>query len=115
MGADSIRILPETIRSRDSATFTGSYQTLGSALSNPARIIKFVNNSNVDVTISWDGTNDHDVIPATSAFILDVAANRQAIQYGQGQLYVGQATQFYVKGAAGGGNSGLVYLVVFYA
>lgn len=115
MAADGVRLLPETIRSRDSATFTGSYQTLGSVLSNPIRILKIVNNSNVDVTLSWDGTNDHDFIPASSAFILDVATNRQSLNYGTGQLYIGQATQFYIKGSAGGGNSGLVYLVAFYA
>ena len=115
MAAANIKVLPEALRSRNSTTFTGSYQTLGSALSNSARIIKFVNNSNVDVTVSWNGSTDHDFIPAHSAWVIDVSANKEALTFGGGQLYVGAQTQFYVKGAAGGGNSGSVYLIVLYA
>ena len=114
MSAQGVRLLPETIRERTAISFTGSYQTIGTPISNASRILKFVNNSNVDVMISWDGTNDHDMLPANSAFILDVAANRQAGS-SVGQLYIADATQFYVSGAAGGGNTGSVYLITMYA
>jgi len=96
------------MRSRDSATFTGSYQTLGSPLANSARIIKFVNDSDQDVTISYDGTNDHDIVLAGGFTLYDFTTNRS----GPSPLAVSTNTQFYVKGAAG---TGLIYLVVFYA
>lgn len=111
--ANGIRLLPEVIRSRDSISFTGSYQTLGSALTKQCRILKFVNDSNVDVMISWDGTNNHDFLPAGSAAIYDISANKQDIS-GFGQLSVASQTQFYVSGSAGGGNLGSVYLVALY-
>jgi hypothetical protein len=111
--SNSIRVLPEALRSIDSTTFTGAYQTFGVVTANPGRILKIVNNSNVVVTISWDGTTDHDLIPAASGTIYDIATNKQEIS-GVGQWSIGQGTQFYIKGAAGGGNSGSVYLIYMY-
>ncbi|OGT44277.1 MAG: hypothetical protein A3F13_02605 [Gammaproteobacteria bacterium RIFCSPHIGHO2_12_FULL_40_19] len=98
----------ETRKSRDSATFTGSYQTLGSALSNAASLIKIVNDSAVDIDISTDGTNDHDFIPANGFTLYDVTAN--TTQEG-GSIFIKKGTQFYVKGSA---STGSVYLVAQY-
>jgi hypothetical protein len=103
-----IRLLPETLRSRDSATFTGSYQTLGSVLTNPARLLHWINDSDQDVFISWDGTNDHSYIPANSFLLLDCGSNRAA----DNVLAAGAGTQFYIKGSAG---TGVVYFSVYYA
>ena len=100
------RITYDVIRSRDSATFTGSYQTLGSPLSFACSIIKFVNNSNQLVTISTDGTNTHDVLPANSYSVYDETTNHST-EY----TYMAKGTQFYILGASG---TGLVYLVTQY-
>lgn len=48
----------------DTASLTGSYQNLGSALSNPAYYAVIVNDSDVDVYISTDGSTDHFRIPS---------------------------------------------------
>lgn len=97
------RIAWETLRSIDSATFTGTYLQLGTPLSNPSYICKLVNNSSVLVTISIDGTTDIDVAPANSFWLYDETKyNNPAIQF------LPQGTQFFVKGSAGTGN---VYLV----
>lgn len=98
----------ETLKSIDSATFTGSYQALGTALTHPAAIIKMVNNSNVLVTVSIDGTNDVDVLPANSFWLYDCVTNRAS---SVDAVFHPQGRQFYVKGSAG---VGLVYLVVQY-
>jgi hypothetical protein len=103
-----VRIQPDTLRSIDSATFTGSYQKLGAVLAQNARLIKFTNNSNKDATISWNGINDHDFIPAGSFLLIDVAANAENAW----QFDVPAQTQFFIKGAAG---VGLVYLSVYFA
>lgn len=91
---------PDEIRSIDSSTFTGSYQAVGSALTRPIRLVKFLNDSSVPVTVSWDGVTDHDYIPANSFALYDLTTN-EVLQDG---WFVGQGTQFYVKGAVGTRN-----------
>jgi len=100
------RITWEALRSIDSATFTGSYQALGTPLVHPSVILKMVNNSNVLVTISLDGVTDVDVCPANSFWLYDEdAAGAPAPEA------VSADTQVYVKGSAGVGS---VYLVSQY-
>ena len=101
------RIAWETLRSIDSATFTGSYQNLGTPLLHPGYIVKLVNNSTVLVTISIDGINDMDVAPASSFWLYDEG------KAGMNSFMpaLPQGTQIMVKAAAG---TGLVYLVSQY-
>lgn len=104
----ALRIFPETLRSIDSATFTGSYQTLGTVLSFPSRVLKITNDSNTDITLSWDGVNDHEFIPAGSFILLDFTANAVS----DSTLVAVAGTQFYVKGSVGTGG---VYLSSYFA
>lgn len=105
------RALFETLRSIDSATFTGSYQKLGStALANPSILLKVVNNSNVLVTVSYDGVNDHDIVPAGGYYLYDFGSDAQSVSEDR-RLALSQGTQVWVKGAAGTGS---VYLVTVY-
>lgn len=108
--ASGLRILPDVIRTVNSTAFTGAYQKIGAPLTYASCLIKFVNNSNVLITISWDGVNDHDIAPANSFCLYDIASDAGA----QRGLYVEAGTQFWVKGAAAGTNSGTVYLVIFH-
>lgn len=109
MGAQSTVMLPETLRSIAASTFTGSYQAVGTALANSARLIKFVNNTNQLVTVSWDGTHDHDILPSDSFALYDLTSNR-----GNPSPYLAaaQGTQFYVKASSGTGS---FYVVALYA
>lgn len=101
------RLAWETLRSIDSSTFTGSYQKLGTPLSNPSYICKMINNSTKDVTISIDGVTDVDFCPAGSFWLYDEGKVGQS-----GSLPALSAnTQFFVKGTAGTGS---VYLVTQY-
>lgn len=101
------RIAWETLRSIDSATFTGAKQALGTPLAHPSYICKLVNNSTVLVTISIDGINDVDVAPANSFWLYDEGKVGMAGAYPA----LPQGTQVYVTGSAG---TGLVYLVTQY-
>ena len=103
-----IRLYPDVLRSINSTTFTGSYQKVGTALAYPVRIVKFMNLSGVDVTVSWDGVNDHDVIAAGGFLLLDVSSNRETAN----QCTIAAGTQFYVKASA---STGLFYISVYYA
>ena len=108
MVAQSTVLTYEAIKSIDSATFTGSYQAIGSASSHPSRIFKIVNNSNAGVTISIDGINDHDFLPASTFVLYDIGTNR-----GNSASEINlPPTQFYAKGSMGTGS---VYVVVLYA
>jgi hypothetical protein len=98
----------EALRSIDSSTFTGSYQKLGGPLLYPASIVKIVNNANVPVTISIDGTTDHDIAPLSTGFVYDNTTNRTSSTSG---IFAPAGRQYYVKGSAGTGS---VYLVVQY-
>lgn len=107
MSGTTNRVNWETLRSINSATFTGAYQAVGTALTFPSYILKMVNNSTVLVTISIDGTNDIDVCPSGSFWLYDEGkvgrqSNVPAVPAG---------TQIYVKGAVGVGT---VYLVSQY-
>jgi hypothetical protein len=103
------KFLSEALRSIDSATFTGSYQNLGTPLDNPCSILKLVNNSTVFVTVSEDGgVTDHDVAPASSFYLYDVTSDSPQEA---GSIFISKGTQISVKGSAGTGS---VYLVAKY-
>lgn len=104
----SIKILPDLLRSIAASTFSGSYQTVGTALTYPTRIIKFTNNTAVDVTLSWDGTNDNEYIPTGSFLLLDVSANKEISNI----FGIAKGTQFYVKGSV---STGSFYISTYYA
>jgi hypothetical protein len=100
------RISYDVLRKIDSASFSGSYQALGSPLTFAAAITKLVNASNTLVTVSVDGVHDHDILPSGSYSVYDETANHN---YDYSSLAKG--TQYYVKGSAG---LGFVYLVCQY-
>lgn len=103
----SSRLYPEVLRSINSATFTGSFQAVGTPLTHSIRIIKFTNNSSVLVTVSWDGVNAHEALPAGSFLLIDVAANREMSQ----SFEIANGTQFYASGTA---STGLFYISAYF-
>ncbi len=108
MGTYTTRIAWETLRSVDSATFAGAYVPVGGPLIHPSYICKLVNNSNVLVTVSIDGSTDIDVAPANSFWLYDEGKYLPGIAP---VLALPEGTQIFVKGAAG---VGLVYIVSQY-
>lgn len=101
------KLLPETMRSINSASFTGSYQALGTPLDHASRVLLFVNNTGVNVTVSWNGTTDALLLLPGAGFALDENANAVS----SAEYVTSAGTQFYVKGVA---STGLVYLTSFY-
>lgn len=108
MSDGRIRLKAEALRSRDSATFTGSYQTLGVVFAHPIRVFKITNNSTVDITVSYDGgTTDNEYVPTGSFILIDITANAIA----DSEFAFAKGTQVSIKGAAGTGS---VYLSTYY-
>lgn len=103
-------IFPIPLETFDAATLSGSYQIISTTgLPNACIGVRFVNNSNNVILISWDGATDHDVVLANSTLELpkqtnNVPNNKKALVQ-QGQL-------FYVKSASA--NAGTLYVAGYY-
>lgn len=101
---NSIKAVPLT--NIDSSTVTTLYKAINiGGLPNPCFKIRIINNSSNDVTVSYDGTNDHDYIPKSTSIEISGAANIP--QFGTFTAN----TVVYVKGTAGTGN---IYLSGYY-
>ncbi len=103
------RIRSQTLGSIDSSTFTGSYQAINSTgFSNPCFLIRIINDSTVDVTISYDGTTNNDYLRTGETIQLPLQSNAQPMNF-LSLMPIG--TVIYVKGSAGTGS---VYLASYY-
>ncbi len=101
-------VVPSPISSIDSATFTGAYQ-LVATLAKAALLLRIINNSNSDVTVSFDGTTDNEFVPDGAVFQFPVQSNAGATNYA---AFIAQGTKIYVKGTAL--STGLVYVASYY-
>lgn len=99
----------ETRRSLAFGAISGTYEAIGSSLLNPCRIIKLINTTDVDIDISTNGIDDHDIVPSGGFTLYDFTAN--GTEQGGG-LFVDQGYTFYAKGTP---TEGSVYLVTIYA
>jgi hypothetical protein len=106
VGAYKDQIAWEPLRSVDSATLTGAYVPVGGPLLHPSYILKMVNTSTVNVTISIDGVTDVDICPGGSFWLYDEGKGSDAYK-----ISIPKGTQIFIKGAAG---TGLIYLVSQY-
>lgn len=107
MGNTNIRAGFDTERTV-TAPFTGSYQALGSALTENPVLMIFDNQSDVSVAVSIDGTNAWKTFQAGEGLVLDLRAN-----IGIAANYtIDIGTQFYILGTAG---TGLFSLAILYA
>ncbi len=104
----AIRLFPEVIRTLAFGSISGTYAGIGSPLLNPCRILHLTNTTDVLLTFSFDGVNDHFVIPSDSFMLLDVTSNMTLTG---GSFVISQGQRIYVKGAP---TLGSVYLSVFY-
>lgn len=66
----------QPIRTIARAALTGTFQFFGSALTQRAKIIKIVNDTNAFIEVSTNGIDVQDVYPASSGTIWDVTANK---------------------------------------
>lgn len=104
------KVAPIPLTSIDSATFTGAYQLLSGAggITDACVMLHIVNNSNIGVTVSYDGTNNHDFVRAGSDRQLNFQSNALPQNVA---ATLPKGTKIYVKAAAG---AGLVYLSGFF-
>ena len=109
MSSTSVRIRYENLRTLAFGAISGTYAGVGAAFANPVRILKITNTTDGDLTISFDGVNDKDIVPASSSWIHDYGSNKAETG---GQLDQAIGERVYVKGTA---SLGSVYVTVIYA
>lgn len=106
MSSQIVRV--DALRSLGFGSISGTYAALGAAFAHPMRMVCIINNTNADLTFSFDTTNDNIFVPANGFRLLDVTTNREeAITY----FVFATGTQFFVKGSP---TSGSVYLEAYY-
>jgi len=99
MAAKNI-LQPTTRHVFDCSTLTGSYQSVAvGGFAVPLVIYKLYNASSSDVDISYNDSDDQDVIPAGGTFIFDVQSNAQG-----DRTAWPAGREMFVKGSATAGN-----------
>lgn len=108
--ARGVRLLPETLRSLAFGSISGTYAGLGTALTHPAAFVKIDNTTDVALTFSFDGVNDHFVIQSGQSYEINASQNKATVN----GLFISDTTRFYVKQTSGAAGSGAAYLASFY-
>lgn len=104
------RVAAITLTSFDTASLTTSFQVLNSTgLSKPCFMLRITNNSDKEVTISFNGTDAHDIV--LDGDVLELPVQNQAQPNNNTALWP-LGTKIWVKGASAG--TGLVYLAGYY-
>ena len=105
----SIVVAADALRSLAFGAIGMSYLPLGTPFAHPMRILKFVNVTNADMIISFDGIVDHDYVPAGGFTLYDLTTNRSETA----GWFFREGTQVYVRYVTAP-TSGAVYLVALY-
>jgi hypothetical protein len=85
-----------------SSALTTSYQAFSPAtLPNAIFCLVITNGSSTSVTISYDGTNDHEYMLSGGTKVINFATNASPVNY---TCLMAQGTGIYVKGTAGTGQ-----------
>ena len=93
----------------DTATLSGSY-VLAGILAAPAQFLKFLNNSNKDVSVSTDGTNLHDFVATKTGSVTDWGSDGQTKDNSE-KMALPAGTEIWVSAATG---TGLFYIIYGY-
>ncbi len=102
-------VLPIALTNIASSDLTSSYQAINTGgFTHPLIIARLISTSSTGVTISYDGTNDHDYLPGGGVINLELQTNALSTE----RIAVfAEGTVIYVKGTAGTGN---IYVAGYY-
>lgn len=108
--ADSQRMVAEPIRSLASGSIVAGYTAIGGTLDHKLRILHVQNLTDALLMFSFNGDDDHFVLPAQGFMLLDVTAN----EVGARGLYISTETALFVK-RIGTPTTGTVYVSAFHS
>jgi hypothetical protein len=99
----------DAVRSVANGSITTSYTALGSAFGHPMRILHFINDTDGDMMISFDGTTDNIPVLADSFSLYDVTSDEDSNEAFRFQ----QGTQVYIRYLSAP-TTGTFYLAAMY-
>ncbi len=107
MSQDVVKIIP--LSSFDTSSLSGTYQVINSTgLPHACFLIRINNDSNMDITVSFDGTTDQEFVSSNSSLTLPFQSNSSPNGF---VAKMAKGTKVYVKGSSGMGS---VYLSGYY-
>jgi hypothetical protein len=109
MAGLAIKLLPEVLRSLAFGSIGAAYMGIGTAFTRPIRILKITNLTNNTLLFSFNGIDDHEVLPSNGFLLIDVTANKSVSQ----GFFIGEGTRVYVK-QLGVPTTGSVYVSAYY-
>jgi hypothetical protein len=111
MSITAVRARFDPVRSLGFASINGTLAGVGTELAHPARCVYILNNTDKILSFSFDGINDHIILPALGYWFWDIASN-QSLNRG---WYLAEGERLYVKAlAAGNPTLGSVYFTAMY-
>ncbi len=94
----------------DSATLNGTYAIINSGgLPHPCFLLRVMNASTKDVTISYDGSTDNEVVLANSTLVVNAQANSQPASY------IANFPKGFIVWAKGTAGVGFIYVSAYYS
>lgn len=108
MSQITARLNPETQRFISGATLNNTYKVIQTPITNPSKMLMFVNNTGISVTISWDGVNDHMTVVPGATVVLDEDSNAASFA----TFETAAKTQFWAKATPVNDN---LFLSTFFA
>lgn len=102
-----LELRADALRTLAFGSISGTYAAIGIPFAHPTRIMIAQNLTNVQITYSFDGINDHFVLPAGGQMIMDVSSD----EFQGNGFIIAVGTQMMAKGAPASGN---VYISAFY-
>jgi hypothetical protein len=106
-----VRIEYEPLRSIGFAAISGAYAGIGTPFEHPARMVIITNTTDVDVYVSYNGVEDHSIIPSQTARVLDYGSN-MALNGGASDQAA--FTRVYTRAFVGLPTDGGVFVEVVY-
>lgn len=104
------RLVPEVVKSVAAASIAAGYgSSIGTAFTQPMRIIFIQNLTDALVMFSFNGIDDHFPLPANGFLLLDVSSNKSVSQ----AFFIAEGTRVFVK-QIGVPTTGSVYVSGFY-
>ncbi len=106
-------IFPIPLTSFDTTALNTTFKAINSTgTTEPCFLIRIVNDSDADITISYDGSNDHDFLRTGKTLQLPLQTNAQPNNM---MAKLRRGTTVWIKGSGQAGfASGLVYLSGYY-
>src|SRR5216684_1544781 len=105
----AIKLVPDTLRSSAFGAIGIGYTAIGTVFLHPMRIVSIKNLTNANLLFSFDGVNDHEVVPAEAGIVWDFCTNRVSTA----GAFISVGTTIYVK-QSGAPTVGSVYVSCFY-